>query len=302
MTTKKNEYILKGILETDKYNYKIKITTSQITKDGINIIYSRYFNIGAYVSETGEKKTCVDIYVMYPEFKKEIPSINYKLAKLTTTHYNEKCSVNEKLERGEGTQHMINTAMYFVSKMCPFIEGFDINDTFVELQSLDLAFSKGDISTRQCDNDTTITLSYFSITKYGKTWYEKNFNAYIADGIKRKKYENIISELLLRELPSWDIFNALFLRNVNKDIKELLKKIHEDSTTYKSLFKNIHNEGISKACIYLQPWIENVMLSTDLRNYVMYTQWIIPVESVKRVGLVNYKREFVGRLENYENK
>lgn len=286
MTSKKNDYIFKGILETEKYNYKIKINTSQITKDGINIIYSRYFNIGTYVLETGEKKTCVDIYVMYPEFKKEIPSINYKLAKLTTTHYNEKCSVDEKLERGEGTQHMINTAMYFVSRMCPFIEGFDIND----------------VSTRQCDNDTTITLSYFSITNYGKTWYEKNFKAYIADGIKRKKYENIISELLQKELPSWDVFNALFLRNVNNEIKDKLNKLFDISKTYKSLFKNIHSEGISKACIYLQPWIENVMLSTDLRNYVMYTQWIIPVESIKQVSLINYKKEFVGKLENYGNE
>jgi hypothetical protein len=286
MATKKNEYIFKGILETDKYNYKIKINTSQITKNGINIIYSRYFNIGSYVSETGEKNTCVDIYVMYPEFKKEIPSINYKLAKLTTTHYNEKCSVDKKLERGEGTQHMINTAMYFVSRICPFIEGFDIND----------------VSTRQCDNNTTIILSYFSITNYGKTWYEKNFKAFIADDIKRKKYESIVSDLLESKIPDWEVFNALFLRNVNKNIKDILKKIYESSTTYRSLFKGIHSEGISKACIYLQSWIENVMLSTDLRNYVMYTQWIIPVESIKRIALVNYKKEFIGKLENYENE
>ena len=153
---KKNiEYIIKGILETDLYNYKITINTSQITKNGINIIYSRYFNIGGYISETGEKKTCVDIYVMYPELEKELPFTNYKLAHLITTHYNEKCSVDEKLKRGEGTQHMINTSMYLVSKMCPFIEGFEINDA----------------STRQCDNDTTITLSYLSITNYCKTWY-----------------------------------------------------------------------------------------------------------------------------------
>jgi hypothetical protein len=284
--SKKNEYIFKGILETDKYNYKIKINTSQITKDGINIIYSRYFNIGTYISETGEKKTCVDIYVMYPELKKEMPHTNYKIAKLTTTHYNEKCSVDEKLERGEGTQHMINTAMYFVSRMCPFIEGFEIND----------------LSTRQCDNDTTIILSYFSITKYGKTWYEKNFKAFIVDDIKYKKYESIVSELLSSKLPDWDVFNAIFLGKINKDIKDVIKKIYEDSTTYRSLFKNIHSEGISKACIYLQPWIEKLMLTTDLRNYVMYTQWLIPVESIKRVALVNYKKEFVGRIENNKNE
>ena len=278
-----SEYIFKGILETDKYNYNIKINTSQITKDGTNIIYSRYFNIGTYISETGEKKTCVDIYVMYPELKRKIPTTNYKIAKLITTHYNEKCSIDEKLEKG--THHMINTAMYFVSRMCPFIEGFDINDA----------------STRQCDNNTTIILSYFSITKYGKTWYEKNFKAFIADDIKRKKYESIVSDLFSSKLPDWEVFNAIFLRNMNNDIKNI-KHLYEGSTTYRSLFKKIHNEGISKACIYLQPWIENLMLTTDLRNYVMYTQWIIPVESIKCVALINYKREFVGRLENYENE
>ena len=71
MPSIRNEYIFKGELKTDKYTYNISIQTSSATKNGTNIIYSRYFSIGAYVLETGEKKTCVDIYVMYPEFKKE---------------------------------------------------------------------------------------------------------------------------------------------------------------------------------------------------------------------------------------
>jgi hypothetical protein len=283
MSTKKNDYLFKGVLETDKYNYKITINTSQSTKNGENIIYSRYFNIGAYMTET-EEKTCVDIYVMYPDLKKELPSTNYKIAKLITTHYNEKCSIDKKLERGEGTRHMINTAMYFVSKMCPFVEGFDINDA----------------STRQCDNNTTIALSYFSITQYQKTWYEKNFKAFIPDEQKRLKYETTIEDLLSKDLSDWDTFNAIFLRNINKDVKEVLKEIYKESKTYRSFFKNIHNQGISKACIYLQPWIEKLMMTTDLRNYVMFTQWVIPIESIKRVPLINYKKDFVGRLENYD--
>jgi hypothetical protein len=247
-----------------------------------------------------EEKTCVDIYVMYPDLKKELPSTNYKIAKLITTHYNEKCSIDKKLERGEGTRHMINTAMYFVSKMCPFIEGFDINDTSAVQQSPDPAIGWGDASTRQCDNNTTIALSYFSITQYQKTWYEKNFKAFIPDEQKRLKYETTIEDLLSKDLSDWDTFNAIFLRNINKDVKEVLKEIYKESKTYRSFFKNIHNQGISKACIYLQPWIEKLMMTTDLRNYVMFTQWIIPIESIKRVPLINYKKDFVGRLENYD--
>jgi hypothetical protein len=286
MKSKKNEYLFKGVLETDKYSYKITISTSQRILDGKQIIYSRYFNIGGYTSDDGEKKTCVDIYVMYPELKKTLPSINYKLAKLITTHYNEKCSIDEKLDRGEGTRHMINTAMYFVSKACPFVEGFEINDA----------------SVRNCDNSTIITLSYFSISNYGKTWYEKNFNAYIADTAKYTKYKNTISELFSYNLPEWDEFNAIFMRNINKEIRETLQLLYEDSKTYGDLFKAIHQIGISKACIYLQPWIDKLMMSTDLKNYVLYTQWIIPIESIKRTTLTGYTKEFFGKVENYKNK
>ena len=302
MSSKKNEYIFKGILETDKYSYKITINTSQRIIDGKQIVYSRYFNIGGYTSDDGEKKTCIYIYFMYPELKKELPTANYKIAKLITTHYNEKCSIDEKLDRGEGTRHMINTAMYFVSKACPFVEGFEINDTFVELQSLDPAGCWGDASIRNCDNSTIITLSYFSISNYGKTWYEKNFNAYIADTTKYTKYKNTISELFSRDLPEWDTFNAIFLRNVNGEIRETLQSIYGDSKTYGDYFKAINRIGISKACIYLQPWIEKLMMTTDLRNYVLFTQWVIPIESVKKTTLTGYTKEFFGKMENYKNE
>jgi hypothetical protein len=285
MSLDKNNIFFKGTLQTEQYTYKITITTSQITRNGTNIVFNRYFNIGAYVTNSGEKKTCVDIYVMYPEMKKEIQSVNYKIAKLITTHYNEKCSIDKKLERGEGTKHMINTAMYFVYKMCPFIDGFDINDA----------------STRDCENNTTIVLSYFSITSIGKTWYEKNFKAYIADTAKRNKYHNTVEKLLAQQLPSWDVFEAMFLRGIDNEIIATIKNIYSESNTYQTLFKNIHNLGINKACVYLQPWIEKLMLTTDLRNYILYTQWVIPINSVKQVNLINYKKEFVGRLENYKN-
>ena len=67
------------------------------------------------------------------------------------------------------------------------------------------------------------------------------------------------------------------------------------SNTFGELFKNIHNLGISKACIYLQPWIDIIMLSTGLRKDILYTAWVIPVKSVKRVPLINYKKDFFGK-------
>jgi hypothetical protein len=287
---KNNEYIFEGIIKTDKYDYRLVIKTAQIIRNNEQIVYNRYFNFGSYISDKGEKKTCVDIYVMYPEFQNVIPNVNYKLANLITTHYNEKCSINEKLERSDGTRHMINTAMYFVSRMCPHIEGFEMNDA----------------SSRECDNKTTIVLSYFSITNYGKTWYEKNFEAYIEDIRNEKEkeenkpsrmsiYKEKVNSLINQKLPEWDIFKELYMRNLSKTVQNDIEQMHNKSITYGDLFKRIHKLGISSACIYLQPWIDKVMLPTGLRNFVMFTQWIIPIKSVKKISLVNYKKDFFGK-------
>lgn len=285
--SKKNEYIFKGILKTDIYDYLITITSSQLIRDETTVVYSRNFNLGSYTTDRGEKKTCVDIYVMYPEIQNEIPNAKYKFAKLITTHYNEKCSTDEKLKRGEGTQHMINTAMYFISRMCPFIEGFEIND----------------MSRRECDNNTTIVLSYFSITKHRKTWYEKNFEAYIEDTRKHNNkeqskmeiYKEKVNTLMSQTLPDWEVFEVLYLRNTKQEIQNEIETVFNKSATYGELFKNIHKLGISKACVYLQPWIDILMLSSGLTNDISYTQWIIPIQSVKRIPLLNYKKDFFGK-------
>ncbi len=275
---KKNEYLFKGILETDKYSYNIIINTKKYNLNGKDTIYSQYFNFGSY-TDNNKKKTCVDIYVMYPISQDLMNMGNPTMAQLITTHFDERCSVDKKLQRGEGTHHLLHTAMYFVLKMCPFIKGFEINDA----------------STRNCDNKTVITLSYFSITQYGKTWYEKNFNAYIGDIPKRNKYREIVDKIFEKEL-NWELFNTIYLRDVNKEIVKTLETIKDSSITYADFFKKIHKTGVSNACILIQPWIDEFMLSTNLRNYVLYTQWIIPIESIKRVTLKNYKKDFYGKI------
>lgn len=304
MASIKNEYIWKGIIKTERYDYRVTTTTIHRIENGEQVIYSRYFNIGSYQTEEKEKKTCVDIYVMYEPLSRELPNINYKIAKLITTHHDERCSVDEKLQRGEGTQHMIHTALSFVYRMCNFIEGFEINDA----------------STRLCNNSTTITLSYFSITNYGKTWYERNFNAFIPieyvkssqygerkntttknrndkkNGIdKMKKYKDAVNNLMMQKLSDWELFTILFLRKTSNEIRSVLKELYDKSSTYGEFFKQIHSKGVGEACIYLQPWIDQLMLSTDLANYVLHTRWVIPINSINRIKITGFTREFKGK-------
>ena len=43
-----------------------------------------------------------------------------------------------------------------------------------------------------------------------------------------------------RELPEWETFNAIFLGNMNEEIRGILKAIYESSMTYGDYFKSIN--------------------------------------------------------------
>ena len=313
------DYMWTGILHTEKHDYVLTLTSAQIVNGGNITVYSQNFNFGSYTNEKGEKQTCVDIYVMHKPMTKKLPNINYKIAKLISTHYHEKCSVDEKLKRGDGTQHMLLTAMTFVCKMCPFITGFEIND----------------LSTRMCDNNTMINLSYFSITNYGQTWYERHFKAYIPDATsmrhrpllhttnntnkpnnntakntshkkkeitKMDQYKDTIHKLMIQPLPEWNIFKVIFLKSTPREIQQDLETLYRASSTYGELFKNIHELGISKACIYFESWINTVMTSTNLQNYIMFTQWIIPTKELKQITIHRATKDFAGKFADYPKK
>ena len=308
------DYIWTGVIHTEKHDYILTLTSAQIVNGNNITVYSQNFNFGSYANEKGEKQTCVDIYVMHKPMMKKLPNIKYKIAKLISTHYNEKCSVDEKLKRGDGTQHMLLTAMTFVCKMCPFVTGFEIND----------------VSTRMCDNNTMINLSYFSITNHGQTWYERHFKAYIPNTTsmrhrplahtmnnrnnsnnsnnttckkkeitKMDQYKDTIHKLMIQPLPEWNIFNVIFLKSTPRDIKQDLESLYRISSTYGELFKHIHALGISKACIYLQSWIDTVMTSTNLQNYITYTQWIIPKKELTPIMIHRATKGFAGKLKDY---
>ena len=66
------------------------------------------------------------------------------------------------------------------------------------LEWIDIRFNlKSKYRTQSNKDIYLISDHYFSLTNYGKTWYEKNFNAYIGDTVKRNKYRQIIDTFLL---------------------------------------------------------------------------------------------------------
>ncbi len=208
------------------YNYK-KI-------NGINTSINGTFYIGN--PKTNIKEACVTISVFYPNNDSLVDS---SIASLILLKYYESCSENKKLPSGEGTINMLNTSMSFVKQLCNFITEFKLNDAL----------------TRKCDNGTTITLPYFYITQYNKTWYEAKFNAYLKEPLYTT-YKNDIKRIMNTILPDFDVFISNHIHNsgINKTALDELRTIYNSNSILQDLFNNLYKiYGVSMSCIILQP-------------------------------------------------
>lgn len=206
--------------------------------------------------KTNMEEACITISIFFPLNNTLIDS---SIASLILVKYYETCSENKELQKGEGTVDMINTSMSFVKKLCPFIKEFKLNDA----------------STKRCENGSVISLPYFYITQKEMTWYEGRFKAYLKEP-EYSAYKNTIKQLMTSQLPSFDIFKILYIKDTSNIIINQLKSIYNEGDTFKIFFNKIYQKyDKSIGCIILQPWIDNLMSIVGLQKYVAMMNWYI---------------------------
>ncbi len=247
------------------FKYKCVIIYNYKNINGIDTLINGSFYIGN--PKTTIEEACVTISVFYPG---NDSLVNSSIASLILVKYYEYCSENKKLPSGEGTIDMLNTSMSFVKQLCNFITEFKLNDA----------------SSRLCDNSTTITLPYFYITQYNKTWYEAKFNAYLKEPLYTN-YKNDILRIMNTTLPDFDIFVSNHIRNsgINKTTLDEFKKIYNSNSILQDLFKNLYKiYEVSMSCIILQPWIDTFMNNVGLNKYITMCDWYISVNTVPNIS------------------
>ena len=108
---------------------------------------------------------------------------NFKDATLQRVHYSPKCTLDEKMPRGEGTVRMVKFILEFLKqKGVPEI-------------------TLGDDSTITCADGKEVSLALFSFIRSGQTWYEKHFGFKPYNPILAKEYERIKKELMSNRNP-----------------------------------------------------------------------------------------------------
>ena len=185
--------------------------------------------------------------------------------------YEPECSIGSDLERGNGTELLIKTALRYAYKEVPEINIFKFDDmSHIDCIAKDLSVSPPRKPSKK------ISLYYFSIVYHGMTWYEARFNAKMIDD---KKYTSYKRSLDFLTDPKEKLPFERFLELAQPNLEQIatIKPIYAMTNTYRQMF-----EGIPEAirCNTLYLWLPSFM-----KHYIEHTfsekDWIIDVNDME---------------------
>jgi hypothetical protein len=212
-----------------------------------------------YYIEIGGKKKCINITI----------TKNDPRAYLTGICYKPECAINRELPKGnDGTVVMLLGSLKYISEHYEYVKEFVFMDkSYIE-----------------CINHKYISLAYFNLVKYGKTWYMSKFDAKPIDKDINSQIvnaNNIFTSQEVKNELSYDEFFEKYIKLKyelkNKKYEAIynsLKDIYETSNTYREFIININNKfGDCKIFTYWFDSFSKIVSKVELNDI----EWTMPI-------------------------
>lgn len=240
-------------------------------------IISRNFKIG------GDYSDCVNVSIQYDDHSHPISG------KIQTIVYDEECSKEVPLERGDGSITMIKTLLRHIHKMIPEITSFSFDDmSAVECGTDDE--KKQSRHRKRGSHARPVSLYYLSIAFNGCTWYEKHFRATYKDKSSHHAYRSRVDHFLYTEpLPRFDGF--LRMANPPSELYSELEALYEQATHYADFFSAIPKE---RRCVHARTWLIPFM-KKGLEGVFSNEGWMIDVLDMAPLSLQRLQKAHGGR-------
>jgi hypothetical protein len=155
---------------------------------------------------------------------------------LNKVRWDGECSVTDAFERGTDTVMIFKLAMAYIKNTYPTVTV--------------LAFT--DVSTKECSNGASVSLSGMKLFTDGQTWYESHFDAYI-DPSSAKMYTAMMSRATeVKQTISWEEFVYCTANNHTIIGIKNVKEQFEASRTWQEFFTYIRSQmDVASFCICL---------------------------------------------------
>jgi len=257
----------KTIINVGKYKFQIIDNILSVKEQ----IYCRNFKIG------GNNLDCINVSISYDSKNEPIS------ASIPHIMYDEECSIDVPLDRGEGSIKMIKALFQYIHLQLPTITEVNFEDkSNIECATEYEIQKKGSRFRKKGTNVNPVPLYYFSIAFNGETWYEKHFNARQKDKNKHDKYREKINDLLHSTQFKTNISFIEFLKIARPPMEttDELETYYINSNTFGNFFQSIPKKD---RCRLVRDWISNFM-EHHLSNLFSNTGWIIELPIITKGG------------------
>lgn len=150
------------VIETDTYSFQLLVTYD--------------FGKKQYIIVNSAGKECISVIV----------KVERNELYLSMLRFNEECTLHYSMARGSATIEMMKSLLRFISQQEIFSKV-----SFIDTSEFECLLSQND----EAPYAIPIPLAFHNITIYGKTWYERHFQATIADSEIHKRVEQSIEQL-----------------------------------------------------------------------------------------------------------
>jgi hypothetical protein len=234
------------------------------------IEYLKYFEIG------DPKKPCLSLIIYTKNaidmFDKEI----IKTAKLSNIESLYECVLEENapelFEKYSFSQELLNFIINYLKINYPYVKNIQLDD-------------ESYIPCNRESNETLDLLTY-SIALYGKTWYERVYNAKLSNDDDYKEYRKQVDKYISEEFKnsiSWEKFLLIhfntashFGHNFMKENIDQIKEVYENSKIFPDFFTKIRDiVGTEDKCKFFKSWLQQFINSIIKIN----RRWIIIIRS-----------------------
>jgi len=206
-----------------------------------------------------------EIYCIDITLSKDIGDTYKPRGFLTKIRWDGKCSINDPFEQGADTIMILKLAMTYVHNNYPTVKHMTFTD----------------MSTRQCDNGASVSLSGMKIFTEGKTWYETQFHA-VLDPDYQSAYDAMMKYATeLKGTLPWDTFVYDTVNNATLLGIDRIKETYQSCKTWQEFFRYVRSQlGVAAFCICLSEkgWFDN-FIQTRLRFHLMSVQYLIDPSS-----------------------
>jgi hypothetical protein len=177
-------------------------------------------------------------------------------------------------DSGYGIRYMIKTIFKIVKDRYIHIDTFEFDD-------------ESKIKCILNGSNNEISLAHYSVALYGKTWYERNFNAELKDNDDKIKYKNAVKIFSdpTKKLPFPFAF-ADYYYGEDRIKFDKFENIYNKTNTYNEFFIKLKEEYNEKFREITVDWLDNFVNKLLGWNYLNST-WVIKINNVNTNVSIN---------------